>query len=550
MRRQYVKIRENNRAFKSCLECDKYLGSEGLSKATLKNPNHFHERYNMHIDTISKEEYDSLTKNSDDTYRDIVHTYKIKCAYCGMLFHPTNVHQKFCDRHHSATCVVCGKEFDCTEYLKKHKRAPRTCSENCAVLERKQTIKEKQKDPNYEKQKLEKRRQTCIDKYGVDNVSKDPNIQKKIKDVIKEKYGVENISQMKVGNLNEWNKYKNDPEKYIKLHFKTPVTINDLCESFGVTRCSIYNFTPKDAFKYIKHATSFIEEEVKEFLDDNELEYVCNSRSFISPYELDLYIPHHKLAIECNPTFTHSSTNIKNSIMTPVPNSYHKMKTDMCEDKGIRLIHVFGYDWEWKRDIIKDIILNSCSISRTTIYARNCKCKVISFEDASKFLSKNHLQGYCVSSINVGLQYSNELVSVMTFGKPRHTIGNNKNADYELLRYCNKLGYRVVGGASKLLAYFKSNYDFDELISYSDRAHFSSSLYKRLGFKLENTSGPNYCWVNPNKEIRINRIKAQKQNITKLFDDVEMSKSQSQIMIEHGFAKVYDSGTCLWKLNN
>ena len=44
----------------------------------------------------------------------------------------------------------------------------------------------------------------------------------------------------------------------------------------------------------------------------------------------------------------------------------------------------------------------------------------------------------------------NQLVAVMTFGKPRF----NKNYEYELIRYATKSGYHILGGAGKLLKYF------------------------------------------------------------------------------------------------
>ena len=44
----------------------------------------------------------------------------------------------------------------------------------------------------------------------------------------------------------------------------------------------------------------------------------------------------------------------------------------------------------------------------------------------------------------------NELIEVMTFGKPRY----NKKYEWELLRLCTKFGYIVSGGANKLIKYF------------------------------------------------------------------------------------------------
>lgn len=604
MRRQYVKIRENNRAFKSCLDCDKYLGSEGLSKATLKNPNHFHERYNMHIDTISKEEYDSLTKNSDDTYRDIVHTYKIKCAYCGMLFHPTNVHQKFCDRHHSATCVVCGKEFDCTEYLKKHKRAPRTCSKNCAVLERKQTIKEKQKDPNYEKQKLEKRRQTCIDKYGVDNVSKDPNIQKKIKDVIEDKYGVDNVGKIDkaVKNREEyWNdrnriklanlkreeanlklfgskyytqstmshlnqgfdemhakrlqEFYEDPEVFIKRNFQNiPVSTYELAKFLGTDWPANEKRNFLQERNLVAYRISTMEGEVCEILRKlvTNIKIINNDRSQIAPLELDIYLPEYRLAIECDPTYTHNSS-FKSFDSEPLSDNYHKLKTDMCDAVGIRLIHIFGYIWTYKKDQMIDVIKSALGLNRK-IYARCCSISEVSSKESRSFLNFNHIQGYVNSRINLGLYYDKELVSLMSFNKIRSTIGQEKtdnDSTWELSRFCNKSGISVIGGASKLLNYFENKYNPKSVKSYSNRSYTSGKLYEKLGFELKRISNPDYVWVDTSNDKAYNRVNAQKRNIKKFLNDesVDVIKTEKQIMEEHNYAQVYGSGTITWIKN-
>ena len=61
----------------------------------------------------------------------------------------------------------------------------------------------------------------------------------------------------------------------------------------------------------------------------------------------------------------------------------------------------------------------------------------MSSQEARKFLEDNHLQGYANSKIRLGLYYNEELVSLMTFSKPRYT----KNYDWELVRFCTLRGY-------------------------------------------------------------------------------------------------------------
>ena len=144
------------------------------------------------------------------------------------------------------------------------------------------------------------------------------------------------------------------------------------------------------------------------------------------------------------------------------------------------------------------------------------------------------------------------LVSIMTFGKMRKTIGTGKddlNDCWELVRFCNKLNTSVIGGASKLFSYFVKYYQPDRIRSLSDRAHTKGTLYSKLGFNKVTRSDPNYVWVNVETDKAYHKANAQKQNIRKFLhdDSIDLSKTEREIMIEHGFVQVYDSGTVTWE---
>ena len=69
---------------------------------------------------------------------------------------------------------------------------------------------------------------------------------------------------------------------------------------------------------------------------------------------------------------------------------------------------------------------------------------------------KNHIQGYTLSSLKLGLFYNNELVSVMLLNKLRNSMNkNNIDNSWDLIRFASSINMLVIGGFGKLLAYFK-----------------------------------------------------------------------------------------------
>lgn len=206
--------------------------------------------------------------------------------------------------------------------------------------------------------------------------------------------------------------------------------------------------------------------------------------------------------------------------------------------RRIHLINIWEDDWVNKKEIIKSRVLNLIGKSKI-IYARKCEISEVKYYNAKKFLSENHIQGYTISKYNLGLYYNNELVSIMTFGKLRISLGQkHKEGNYELLRFCNKLNTTVVGGASKLFKHFLKLFDPEVIISYADRCWSKGDLYYNLGFKLDSISKPNYYYIIEGKKS--NRFNWRKSKLIKLGYDPD--KSESEIMRDLGNKRIYDAG--------
>jgi hypothetical protein len=252
--------------------------------------------------------------------------------------------------------------------------------------------------------------------------------------------------------------------------------------------------------------------------------------------EIDVYIPELKLGFEFNGLYWHSEIYKEKN--------YHLDKTKLCNDQGISLFHIWEDDWLYKQDIVKSMILNKLGKTLNKIFARKCIIKIVDDNKLVKdFLETNHIQGFVGSKIKIGLFYNDELVSLMTFGNLRKSLGQkSQEGSYELLRFCNKLNTTVVGGASKLFKYFLNNYDVKQVTSYSDLSRSNGNMYKQLGFTLQHNSDPNYYYIIDG--IRKHRFNFRKDKLVK--EGADPLKTEIQIMNEKGFYRIFDCGMQKW----
>lgn len=254
---------------------------------------------------------------------------------------------------------------------------------------------------------------------------------------------------------------------------------------------------------------------------------LSGDRKIINPLELDIYVPSLNLAIEFNGNYWHSYPK--------KPKTYHTEKSRICEDKGIRLIHIYEYQWnnlETREKFLK--MIKSIGGFHKRVFARKCAMEFVEKDDERKFLEENHLQGYNSSTFNLGLYHKSDLIQMISFI-------NRGNSQFEIQRLCTKTGYSVIGGAEKLFKHSMSHllkYDCKTLISYSDRGVFTGNVYERLGMiRLEPTE-PNYIWFKGNKIL--SRQQCQKHKLVKMGYDENLS--ETDIMKHRGYKRIFNSG--------
>ncbi len=370
----------------------------------------------------------------------------------------------------------------------------------------------------------EKANKTVLEKYKVDNIAKHKEIMKR---------GIEKRQENKFSNYNDFNK-----EYIINNFIKNDLfLIHDFMDYFTIKSTITAN-------KYKKLFNIELPNKIKYCITQQELyskiqtkNKITNNRDLIKPYELDIILPDYKIAIEYNGLMYHSCG--KNQYFDNKDKKYHLTKTELVEQKGYQLLHIFESD---NIEIWYSLINNKLGLNKR-IFARNTIIKEISNKESSIFLTKNHLQGDCNSKIRLGLYYGENLVSLMTFGKSRY----DKNIDYELIRFCSLKGYNVVGGASKLLSHFRKQYS-GSIISYANRRWSNGDLYRKLGFKMIGKTDPNYFYFKDGHTELFSRIAFQKHKLKSLLENFNPDLTEEQNMFNNNYRKIYDSGNLVFFL--
>lgn len=381
--------------------------------------------------------------------------------------------------------------------------------------------------------------QTMIEKYGVKYPMQCEDIKNKLEYNNLKKYGVKYPLQLKSTQKKSrqtklklyGNEYYNNPEKmkstclerYGKEYYNN-------WERAKQTRIERYG---ENTYKrHIQPIDTSIETYIKKLLDEHNIAYIPGNRTILNGLELDVYIPDKKIGIECNGCYWHSD-KYKDK-------KYHYNKRKLCDNLGIQLITIWEDQIMTKPKIVSSLILSKLGIYKERIYARKCYIKEITSLESSKFLNDNHLQGNIHSKIRYGLFYKNELVSVMTFGSSRRCT-NSQDKTWELYRYCCKLNTQVVGGASKLFMHFIKNIHPNKIISFSSNDISEGKLYKMLNFTFE-TSSISYWYIKNN--IRYHRYNFTKSKLVGMGYDEK--KTEFQIMDELKYYRIFDSGQSKW----
>jgi len=125
---------------------------------------------------------------------------------------------------------------------------------------------------------------------------------------------------------------------------------------------------------------------------------------------------------------------------------------------------------------------------------------------------------------------------MLTYGKSRF----NKNYDYEILRFCNKINTSVVGGLSRLL----KNANLKSVITYADLRYGTGKGYLNCGFQFSLMSSSSYYYLKDNQKFT--RFQFQKHLLSEKLDIFDPTLTEWQNMQLNGYDRIWDCGTSIF----
>lgn len=375
-------------------------------------------------------------------------------------------------------------------------------------------------------------KKTIQQRFGVDEIFKSNEAREKAKKTMLERYGVDNAAKSEI--LKE--KSRKTKLEHYPIYEGSEIQkkyTETMMKKYGVPYSCLLSSAQT---KKTKSKTNY---KFLKFLNDNNIEISESDMEFhIMDRSYDFKIPNTNILIEIDPTYTHNAIGNhfnKKGITT----TYHLMKTRLAAENGYRCIHVF--DWNDWNDILHLIQ------PRKSIFARKTRLYVIKNKSlVNNFLNDNHLQGTVRGQLLcLGLVYDDELIQLMTFGKPRY----NKKYDCELLRLCTKQGISVVGGSSKLFSYATKYMSMGKIISYCDLSKFTGDVYEKIGMSLSHTTSPAKVWSKGANYITSNMLAAR--GFDQIFGtDYGKGTDNEKLMIDSGWLPVYDCGQAVYEIDS
>lgn len=285
-------------------------------------------------------------------------------------------------------------------------------------------------------------------------------------------------------------------DEYENSHSKVTIKCNKCGNEFTKIACD-HITSPNGGCQHCYWSKSKPEEEIGNFIigcleDDSNIAF--NDRELLNHNEIDIFVRDKRLAIEFNGLYWHSNKD----------KDYHLLKTEACNKLGIKMIQIFEDEYKFHKNIVLSKLkhLFGKDYDLPKIHGKQCTVKEIAPSDASCFLNNNHINGNCKASLFLGAFYADVLCGVLT----AHEKEDDK---WVLTRFATDITKLCVGVVGKMFSHFMKTYNPQEVETLADRRWVMDeecNIYHKLGFKLEETLAPDYCYYVDGEDKRIPKL--------------------------------------------
>ena len=386
-------------------------------------------------------------------------------------------------------------------------------------------------------------KRSTLKRYGVDNVSKLPEIKEKIRKTTELHFGVSSYLQTQDA------RDKRKKLDYSRIVTETAQYLQPFCRkvNFGEivhpntrdthTTCylqlSCTCFCGKEYTTNVRrmqrcpdcypqdwaNGTSKSEQIIADYIRSIYSGTVEQHNKSILPNhkELDIYLPELKVAIEFDGDYWHGCSIPDSEVFNRIKEEAD-YKCIKCRELGIRLITIKECDFNQRPDVFYRFIQDTI-LPRKRVFARKCKLYNIDAKTARSFCEQYHVNGYRQSSIRYGLYYENELICVATFSRhPKY--------QYECVRLCYKTGIQIIGGWDKIIKHFGHPF-----------LHYINLQY----FQGENKTGVGFRFLKGNVLLSQNTLRLGTQ-LKKYCPQLDNKKTTVENIINNGFTAIFDCG--------
>lgn len=375
----------------------------------------------------------------------------------------------------------------------------------------------------------QKRANTWGDKYG-GHPMKNEDVKMKMKKTSNENYGRDypnqsHISQDVLSILDDKEKMKG----LVDGRF-----LSDVGDELGVHTSTIQRSCAKHGI-YVRKFKSKAEVEIESILDSIGIEYQSNVRLFENK-EVDIYIPSKKIAIEYNGMYWHCE-KIKSR-------GFHQDKSLTYKKNGVQVIHIWEDNWlnPIKKQISIDKIKSKLGVSdKGKVYARKTVPCIVTKDEAKPFFDYNHIQGHVDATLHIGLKCDDTIVAIMSFKRLKGGV-------WDLSRYATSTS--VVGGMSKCLAFFKRNYEWNEIFTFASLDYSVGDSYEKIGFENKGVTPPNMWYMKEGQWVRLGRRRFMKKKLPTILDTFDESLTEAENMHRNGYTRIYDAGSIKYSMKN